>query len=65
LAYFHEVLDVIGSLEIIIGFSGDKNPVVLVPCEDGDRREGYVNVIMPMESDTKADAKGAEGQARG
>jgi len=59
--YFQDVLDAVGSPEVIIGFSGHKNPVYVVPCEDGEKKGGYVNVIMPMELDAKA----AEGQARG
>ena len=59
--YFQDVLDALGSSEVIIGFSGHKNPVYVVPCEEGEKQDGYVNVIMPMELDAKA----AEGQARG
>ena len=59
--YFQDVLDAVGSSEVIIGFSGHKNPVYLVPCEEGEKQDGYVNVIMPME----LDANVAEGQARG
>lgn len=59
--YFQDVLDAVGSPEVIIGFSGHKNPVYIVPCEEGEKQDGYVNVIMPMELDAKA----AEGQARG
>lgn len=43
--YFQDFLDVLGEAEISFGFSGHKNPVLLVPAS-GD---GYVNVIMPME----------------
>lgn len=60
-SYFQDVLDAIGSPEIIIGFSGHKNPVYVVPCEEGEKQDGYVNVIMPMELDAGA----AEEQARG
>ncbi|MXW22381.1 MAG: hypothetical protein F4006_03390 [Candidatus Dadabacteria bacterium] len=59
--YFQDVLDAVGSPEVIIGFSGHKNPVYVVPCEEGEKQDGYVNVIMPMELDARA----AEGQARG
>ncbi len=59
--YFQDVLDVVGSPEVMIGFSGHKNPVYVVPCEEGEKLDGYVNVIMPMELDARA----AEGQARG
>ena len=59
--YFQDVLDAIGSPEVIIGFSGHKNPVYVVPCEEGEKQDGYVNVIMPMELDARA----AEEQARG
>lgn len=58
--YFQDVLDAVGSPEVIIGFSGHKNPVYVVPCEDGEKQDGYVNVIMPMELDARA-----EGQAGG
>lgn len=58
--YFQDVLDAVGSPEVIIGFSGNKNPVYMVPCKDGEKQDGYVNVIMPMELDAKA-----EGQAGG
>lgn len=58
--YFQDVLDAVGSPEVIIGFSGHKNPVYVVPCEEGEKQDGYVNVIMPMELDAKA-----EGQAGG
>ena len=58
--YFQDVLDAVGSPEVIIGFSGHKNPVYMVPCEEGEKQDGYVNVIMPME----LDARSAEGQAR-
>lgn len=58
--YFQDVLDAVGSPEVIIGFSGHKNPVYVVPCKDGEKQDGYVNVIMPMELDAKA-----EGQAGG
>ena len=58
--YFQDVLDAVGSPEVIIGFSGHKNPVYVVPCKEGEKQDGYVNVIMPMELDAKA-----EGQARG
>lgn len=57
--YFQDVLDAVGSPEVIIGFSGHKNPVYVVPCEEGEKQDGYVNVIMPMELDARA----AEGQA--
>ena len=50
-----------GSPEVIVGFSGHKNPVYVVPCKEGEKQDGYVNVIMPMELDAKA----AEGQAGG
>ena len=59
--YFQDVLDAVGSPEVIIGFSGHKNPVYVVPCKEGEKQDGYVNVIMPMELDAKA----AEGQAGG
>ena len=59
--YFQDVLDAVGSPEVIVGFSGHKNPVYVVPCKEGEKQDGYVNVIMPMELDAKA----AEGQARG
>lgn len=59
--YFQDVLDVVGSSQVVIGFSGHKNPVYIVPCEEGEKQDGYVNVIMPMELDTKA----TEGQTRG
>lgn len=59
--YFQDVLDAVGSPEVIIGFSGHKNPVYMVPCEEGEKQDGYMSVIMPMELDAKA----AEGQARG
>ena len=59
--YFQDVLDALGSPEVIIGFSGHKNPVHLVPCKEGEKQDGYVNVIMPMEPDARA----AEGQAGG
>ena len=59
--YFQDVLDAVGSPEVIIGFSGHKNPVYVVPCDEGEKQDGYVNVIMPMELDARA----AEGQARG
>ncbi len=49
--YFRDVLDVVGSSEVIIGFSGHKNPVYLVPCEEGEKQDGYMNVIMPMDLD--------------
>ena len=52
--YFQQVLDVVGSEDVVIGFSGHKNPVYLAPCEDGKKREGYMNVIMPMELDANA-----------
>ena len=58
--YFQDVLDAVGSPEVIIGFSGHKNPVYVVPCEEGEKQDGYVNVIMPMELDARA-----EGQAGG
>ena len=57
--YFQDVLDAVGSPEVMIGFSGHKNPVYVVPCEEGEKQDGYVNVIMPMELDARA-----EGQAR-
>ena len=59
--YFQDVLDAVGSPEVIVGFSGHKNPVYVVPCKEGEKQDGYVNVIMPMELDAKA----AEGQAGG
>ena len=59
--YFQDVLDAVGSSEVIVGFSGHKNPVYVVPCEEGEKQDGYVNVIMPMELDARA----AEGQAGG
>ena len=59
--YFQDVLDAVGSPEVIIGFSGHKNPVYVVPCSEGEKQDGYVNVIMPMELDARA----AEGQTRG
>lgn len=49
--YFQDVLDAVGSPEVMIGFSGHKNPVYMVPCEEGEKQDGYVNVIMPMELD--------------
>lgn len=58
--YFQDVLDAVGSPEVIIGFSGHKNPVYVVPCEEGEKQDGHVNVIMPMELDARA-----EGQAGG
>lgn len=59
--YFQDVLDTVGSSEVMIGFSSHKNPVYVVPCEEGKKKEGHVNVIMPMELDAKA----AEGQTGG
>ena len=59
--YFQDVLDTVGAPEVIIGFSGQKSPVYLVPCKEGKKKDGHVNVIMPMELDTRV----AEGQAGG
>ena len=43
--YFQDFLEAVGEPEISLGFSGPKNPVLLVPASGDD----YVNVIMPME----------------
>ena len=58
--YFQDILDVVGSPEVLVGFSGHKNPLYLVPCEEGKKQDGYVNVVMPMEIDAKAGEKQAE-----
>ena len=46
---------------MIIGFSGHKNPVYVVPCSEGEKQDGYVNVIMPMELDARAGGGGRRG----
>jgi DNA polymerase-3 subunit beta len=58
--YFQDVLDAVGSPEVMIGFSGHKNPVYVVPCEEGEKQDGYVNVIMPMELDARAEGQAGE-----
>lgn len=58
--YFQDVLDAVGSSEVMIGFSGHKNPVYVVPCEEGEKQDGYVNVIMPMELDARAEGQAGE-----
>ncbi len=47
--YFQDVLEVIGSPEVQICFSGNKNPVCVLALDKGEKREGYMNVIMPMD----------------
>ncbi len=58
--YFQDVLDAVGSSEVMIGFSGHKNPVYVVPCDEGEKQDGYVNVIMPMELDARAEGQAGE-----
>lgn len=52
-SYLQDILSVIGTSEVILGFSGSKNVTYMVPCEKGEKQGGYVNVVMPMELDAR------------
>ncbi len=61
--YIEEVMDVIGSPEIQIGFSSNKNPVCVFALDEGEKREGYMNVIMPLDIEKKSADGGNRSEA--